>query len=84
MKTRNSRPTGLDTTATASDSPMARRIGNVAQRLSARLRNESNDALWLAGTTVFLVIVGLVMVLSSTTVTDYVNTGGFFGTAFRQ
>ncbi len=50
-----------------------------------RLRKrESGAYLLLLGTTLFLVIIGLVMVLSSSSVTSFVGQNGFFGVFLRQ
>lgn len=52
--------------------------------VGARVRSESFDSLLLTGTTVLLVLIGVVMVFSSTTVSSYENTGDFFGGFARQ
>lgn len=45
---------------------------------------ESTNYLLLLGTTLFLVVFGLVMVLSSSSVDSYLAEAGFFGGLFRQ
>jgi cell division protein FtsW len=52
--------------------------------LGAVFRAESASYLLLLGTTLFLVIFGLVMVLSSSSVDSYLANLGFFGGLFRQ
>lgn len=52
--------------------------------LGRRLRAESFDTLLLAGTTIFLVGAGVVMVFSSSTVTSYVEAGDFLGSFLKQ
>lgn len=47
-------------------------------------RAESTNYLLLLGTTLFLVVFGLVMVLSSSSVDSYLEDAGFFGGLFRQ
>ncbi|TQL48150.1 cell division-specific peptidoglycan biosynthesis regulator FtsW [Homoserinimonas aerilata] len=45
---------------------------------------ETGNYFLLLGTTLFLVALGLVMVLSSSSVTSYTESGGFFGSFSRQ
>ncbi len=45
---------------------------------------ESTNYFLLLGTTLFLVVFGLVMVLSSSSVDSYLDSGGFFGGLIRQ
>ena len=45
---------------------------------------ESASYFLLLGTTLFLVVFGLVMVLSSSSVDSYLENSGFFGTVLRQ
>jgi len=47
-------------------------------------RAESTNYLLLLGTTLFLVLFGLVMVLSSSSVDSYLEDAGFYGGLFRQ
>ncbi len=53
-------------------------------RLGRVFRVESKDYYLLLGTTVFLVVFGLVMVLSSSSVESNLEDGGFFVQAMRQ
>jgi len=55
-------------------------------RVVLRQLTEPASANWvfLLGITIFLILFGLVMVLSSASVTDYARTHDFFGTAARQ
>jgi cell division protein FtsW len=53
-------------------------------RLGRVLRAESGDYFLLLGTTIFLVILGLVMVLSSSLVQSKLDEGDFLGQASRQ
>jgi cell division protein FtsW len=72
--TRTARPAKADPTGVSA----ARiRIGRV-------FRVESKDYFLLLGTTVFLVVFGLVMVLSSSSVESNLEDGGFFVQASRQ
>jgi cell division protein FtsW len=52
--------------------------------LGKAFRAESTNYLLLLGTTLFLVVFGLVMVLSSSSVDSYLENAGFFGGLFRQ
>ena len=75
-------------TLTQRPSSAARSIRNAATSVRTvvadRIRAESVDFLLLAGTTIFLVIVGVVMVFSSSTVTSYRDSGDFFGAFVKQ
>lgn len=51
---------------------------------AARLRQESFDSLLLGGTTLTLVIIGVTMVFSSSTVTSLVNEGDSFFSVLKQ
>ncbi|MDR5700769.1 putative lipid II flippase FtsW [Agromyces aerolatus] len=53
-------------------------------RLGRVLRAESGDYFLLLGTTIFLVVLGLVMVLSSSLVQSKLDEGDFLGQASRQ
>jgi len=53
-------------------------------RLGRVFRVESKDYFLLVGTTIFLVVFGLVMVLSSSSVESNIEDGGFFVQASRQ
>src|SRR5690606_4956327 len=53
-------------------------------RLGRVFRVESKDYFLLLGTTLFLVVFGLVMVLSSSSVASNLEEGGFFVQASRQ
>jgi len=73
-------PTGTARPATAEPAGVsAARI-----RLGRVFRVESKDYFLLLGTTVFLVVFGLVMVLSSSSVESNLEDGGFFVQASRQ
>lgn len=54
------------------------------QAAAERIRQESFDYLLLAGTTTTLVIIGVVMVFSSSTVTSLVNDGDSFASVMKQ
>ena len=77
------------TPAQSSDSPGALDSSG-ASGLAARIhlgklfKAESANYFLLLGTTLFLVIFGLVMVLSSSSVDSYLENAGFFGGLFRQ
>jgi len=64
--------------------------GSEGQGSSARIhlgrvfKAESPSYFLLLGTTLFLVVFGLVMVLSSSSVDSYLENTGFFGTVLRQ
>ena len=75
--------------AQSSDSPGALdssgASGHAARiNLGKLFKAESANYFLLLGTTVFLVIFGLVMVLSSSSVDSYLDNAGFFGGLFRQ
>jgi cell division protein FtsW len=67
------------TTAGATPTPPAARIS-----LGRVFRAESRNYFLLLGTTLFLVVFGLVMVLSSSSVDSYLENAGFFGGIVRQ
>ncbi|MFB2556322.1 putative lipid II flippase FtsW [Herbiconiux liangxiaofengii] len=69
-----SRPAGL-----TSDGPRSARI-SLGQVFAA----ESSNYFLLLGTTLFLVLLGLVMVLSSSSIDSYVGRQGFFGVFWKQ
>lgn len=60
------------------------RINQTRIHLGRVFRAESTNYLLLLGTTLFLVVFGLVMVLSSSSVDSYLDDAGFFGGALRQ
>jgi cell division protein FtsW len=64
--------------------PNAARVALSRINLGKVFRAESASYLLLLGTTLFLVIFGLVMVLSSSSVDSYLANLGFFGGLFRQ
>ncbi len=69
------------------DSPAEDRPGGISAariRLGRMFRAESANYFTLLGTTIFLVVFGLVMVLSSSTVDSYIADEGFFGEFMRQ
>lgn len=53
-------------------------------QLGPALRSDSSDVIMLLGSTLFLVAFGLVMVLSSSSITSFLNEQGFFGGFWRQ
>jgi cell division protein FtsW len=67
-----------------SSAPNAARAALSRINLGRVFRAESTSYLLLLGTTLFLVIFGLVMVLSSSSVDSYLANLGFFGGIFRQ
>lgn len=83
MSIRALNPTTPEQTPTASKRSRfrPREFGSAA---AARLKQESFDYLLLAGTTVALVIVGVVMVFSSSTVTGIASNGDAFGGVLKQ
>jgi cell division protein FtsW len=64
--------------------PNAARVALSRVNLGKVFRAESTNYLLLLGTTLFLVVFGLVMVLSSSSVDSYLENAGFFGGLFRQ
>ena len=66
------------------DSPHGRGSTLTRINLGRVFRAESTNYLLLLGTTLFLVVFGLVMVLSSSSVDSYLEDAGFFGGLFRQ
>ncbi len=70
--------------------PVAPSEAEAGQGSSARIhlgrvfKAESPSYFLLLGTTLFLVVFGLVMVLSSSSVDSYLENTGFFGTVLRQ
>jgi len=77
--TRPSRKTPTSPTAAAGSTPPAALVG--VRRIFAA---ETGNFFLLLGTTVFLVIFGLVMVLSSSSIESKLKTGSFFEEAARQ
>lgn len=61
-----------------------KRARALTQSAVDRLRQESFDVLLLAGTTLVLVTIGVVMVFSSSTVTSLVESGSPFSSLIRQ
>ncbi|TFC85471.1 putative lipid II flippase FtsW [Cryobacterium sp. TMT1-21] len=65
--------------------PEAEDAGHAARiHLGRVLHAESASYFLLLGTTLFLIVFGLVMVLSSSSVDSYLENTGFFGTVLRQ
>ncbi|MBX0298837.1 putative lipid II flippase FtsW [Cryobacterium sp. 1639] len=64
--------------------PSTARVALSRVNLGKVFRAESTNYLLLLGTTLFLVVFGLVMVLSSSSVDSYLENAGFFGGLFRQ
>ncbi|MFM6973815.1 MAG: FtsW/RodA/SpoVE family cell cycle protein [Agromyces sp.] len=60
------------------------RVRNLGIATADRLRQESFDVLLLAGTTIALVLVGVLMVFSSSTVTSLVSSGSAFASVAKQ
>lgn len=67
---------------TQPDSPAAPQVTRIA--LGTVFRSESNSYYLLLGTTLFLVALGLVMVLSSSSIDSYTDRQGFFGVFWKQ
>ncbi|PJJ55093.1 putative lipid II flippase FtsW [Compostimonas suwonensis] len=78
-------PSGDDTAATGAGAGTATGTGSSARISLGRLfRAETANYFLLLGTTLFLVALGLVMVLSSSSVDSYLDDDGFFGGFWRQ
>ncbi len=76
---------GGPTGSTAQDTEAPASSGSTARiHLSRMFTAESANYFLLLGTTLFLVVFGLVMVLSSSSVDSYLKDAGFFGRAIRQ
>ncbi|MCU1636737.1 MAG: ftsW [Cryobacterium sp.] len=69
---------------TAPGSPAVSAAASVRIHLGRLFRAETGNYFLLLGTTLFLVVFGLVMVLSSSAVDSYLENAGFFGGILRQ
>ncbi|HLP22926.1 MAG TPA: putative lipid II flippase FtsW [Microbacteriaceae bacterium] len=80
--------TRTPTPSSAKTARGAARAGEFARTLTTsawrRVRQESLDVILLAGTTLILVIIGVTMVFSSSTVTSLVETGSPFASLGKQ
>ncbi|MFB2582825.1 putative lipid II flippase FtsW [Herbiconiux sp. P15] len=79
MTTTSRPPTRLPSAKAASDRAHSARI-SLGQAFTA----ESSNYFLLLGTTLFLVLLGLVMVLSSSSIDSYNGSQGFFGVFWKQ
>ncbi|TIH34474.1 putative lipid II flippase FtsW [Subtercola vilae] len=68
----------------AADHPSASRMHTARVSVGRAFQAESSNYYFLLGTTLFLVVLGLVMVLSSSSVDSYTARQGFFGTFAKQ
>jgi len=75
---------GSSTSGSTESAAHTARVALSRVNLGKVFRAESTNYLLLLGTTLFLVVFGLVMVLSSSSVDSYLENAGFFGGLFRQ
>jgi cell division protein FtsW len=75
---------GSTTSGSTESAAHTARVALSRVNLGKVFRAESTNYLLLLGTTLFLVVFGLVMVLSSSSVDSYLENAGFFGGLFRQ
>ena len=75
---------GSTTSGSTDSAAHTARVALSRVNLGKVFRAESTNYLLLLGTTLFLVVFGLVMVLSSSSVDSYLENAGFFGGLFRQ
>ena len=70
--------------ASTTAQPLRSRAFAARLNLGSTLRSQSSTFYLILGTTVFLVVIGLVLVLSASSVESYLNDDGFYGKFLKQ